>query len=67
MAHDHGAKAAVKTVKLAKNAGKVGLGTKILHTAAKHPVLLFGVGVTAGIYLYKYRQQLNDANACCEE
>lgn len=67
MAHNHGAKAAVNTVAVAKKASKVGLGTKIIHTAAKHPILLFGVGIAAGVYLYKYRQQTSDAQSCCDE
>ncbi|WP_349432023.1 hypothetical protein Q9L42_004140 [Methylomarinum sp. Ch1-1] len=59
---NHGAKGAVKAGAIATGSG---LGARILGGAARHPVLLFGVGVVAGIYLHKYRQQINEAS-CCE-
>lgn len=60
---NHAANSVVKSGKIAAGAG---MGSRILHTAAKHPVLLFGIGVVAGAFLYKYRQQINEASSCCE-
>lgn len=61
---NHAAHNAIKSGKIAASAG---IGTRILHTAAKHPIVLFGIGVIAGAYLYKARQQVNDAESCCSD
>lgn len=38
------------------------LGSKLIQNMAKHPVALFAMGVTAGIYTYKNRKEiLNEA------
>ncbi len=61
----HANHAAHNVVKSGKIAASAGIGTRILHTAAKHPILLFGIGVIAGVYLYKTRLQANESPECC--
>jgi len=34
------------------------LGTAVIHRMAKHPVLLFGLGIAAGLYAQKNRKQI---------
>jgi len=36
----------------------VGSGGKIIGKFAKHPVLVFGLGVVAGYMIYKYRKEI---------
>lgn len=36
----------------------VGTGSKIVGKFAKHPVLVFGLGVVAGYMIYKYRKEI---------
>ena len=72
MAHSHGSKA-IKGLKQAsqnKNAmGKqimkgsmasvtVKSGGKLMSKLAKHPVLIFGLGMVAGYVVYKYRKEI---------
>ena len=72
MAHSHGSKA-IKGLKQAsqnKNAmGKqimkgsmasvtVKSGGKLMSKLAKHPVLVFGLGMVAGYVVYKYRKEI---------
>ena len=33
-------------------------GSKIMSRVAKHPVLVFGLGVVAGYFVYKYRKEI---------
>jgi len=33
-------------------------GGKIISRAAKHPLLVFGLGVVAGYFVYKYRKEI---------
>lgn len=33
-------------------------GSKLLGKAAKHPLLVFGLGVAAGYVIYKYRKEI---------
>jgi len=34
------------------------LGTAVIHRMTKHPVLLFGLGIAAGLYVQKNRKQI---------
>lgn len=34
------------------------LGSKLIQNMAKHPVALFAMGVTAGVYTYKNRKEI---------
>lgn len=36
----------------------VSVGGKLMGKAAKHPVLVFGLGVVAGFLVYKYRKEI---------
>ncbi len=36
----------------------VGTGGKIVGKLAKHPLLLFGLGVATGYMIYKYRKEI---------
>jgi hypothetical protein len=36
----------------------VSTGGKLLHKVAKHPALVFGLGVVAGYFVYKYRKEI---------
>ena len=33
-------------------------GSNLMSKAAKHPVLVFGLGVVAGYFIYKYRKEI---------
>ncbi len=35
------------------------VGQSVLGRLFRHPVVLLGIGITAGILIYKYRQQIN--------
>ena len=61
---NHGAKGVAKAGIIATGAR---LGTRIVHTAAKYPVLVFGIGVVAGYYLYKNRHQVIESGNRSEE
>lgn len=36
----------------------VSTGGKIMSKVAKHPVLVFGLGMVAGYFVYKYRKEI---------
>lgn len=36
----------------------VNTGGKLMSKATKHPVLVFGLGVVAGYFVYKYRKDI---------
>lgn len=36
----------------------VSTGGKLMTTAAKHPVLVFSLGIVAGYFVYKYRKEI---------
>jgi hypothetical protein len=36
----------------------VSMGEKLMVKAAKHPVLVFGLGIVAGYLVYKYRKEI---------
>lgn len=39
-------------------AASVNSGGKLMSKAAKHPILVFGLGVVAGYFLCKYRKEI---------
>lgn len=36
----------------------VNTGTKLMSKASKHPLLVFGIGMVAGFFVYKYRKEI---------
>ena len=36
----------------------VSTGSKLMSKAAKHPVVVFGLGMVAGYFVYKYRKDI---------
>lgn len=61
MAHDHKA----KTPSLGKQVvagtlatATVNTGGKLMSKATKHPLLVFGLGMVAGFFVYKYRKDI---------
>lgn len=36
----------------------VATGGKLMNKVAKHPVLVFGLGMVAGYFVYKYRKEI---------
>lgn len=36
----------------------VNTGSKLVSKAAKHPLLVFGAGLVAGYFVYKYRKEI---------
>ena len=36
----------------------VATGTKLAGAATKHPLLIFGLGMVAGYFVYKYRKEI---------
>lgn len=58
-AHSHGAKAVAKQVaKGSVASATVHSGSKLIGKAKKHPLLVFGLGVAAGYFVYKYRKEI---------
>lgn len=33
-------------------------GSKVMNEIAKHPVLVFGLGLVTGVFVYKYRKEI---------
>jgi len=69
MAHVHGKGVMKEMSKVKDSMGKeivkgsmasvtVHTGAKLMSKLTKYPVLVFGAGVVAGIYVYKYRKQI---------
>lgn len=61
MAHNHDSKASsmgrqVMAGTLAT--ATVNTGSKLMTKASKHPVLVFGLGMVAGYFVYKYRKEI---------
>ncbi|MGR9116549.1 MAG: hypothetical protein ACU85E_12345, partial [Gammaproteobacteria bacterium] len=48
-------------------ASGVQIGKKLISGAAKHTLLIFGLGTLAGIYIYKKRKDIIDAAEQIEE
>ena len=36
----------------------VNTGGKLMNKVSKHPVLVFGLGMVAGFFVYKYRKEI---------
>jgi hypothetical protein len=61
MKHVHGNSAnsmAKEVVKGSIVSSTVYAGGKFMSNAAKHPVLVFGLGFVAGFMIYKYRKEI---------
>jgi hypothetical protein len=61
MKHAHGNAAnsmAKDVVKGSLVASTVHTGSRLMSNVAKHPVLVFGLGVAAGYLVYKYRKEI---------
>jgi hypothetical protein len=69
MAHIHGKEMMKEMNKTGDSMGKqiakgslasatIHTGGKLMSKAVKHPVLVFGLGVVAGILVYKYRKEI---------
>lgn len=64
MAHNHKAKAA-ENLSLGKQVmagtiatATVNTGGKLMSKITKHPLLVFGLGVVAGFFVYQYRKEI---------
>ena len=61
MKHAHGIAAnsvAKEVVKGSIVSSTVHTGRRLMSNVAKHPVLVFGLGVVAGYLVYKYRKEI---------
>ena len=65
MAHVHGGQAqhgassmSKEIVKGSMASATVYSGGKLMSKVTKHPVLVFGLGVVAGYFIYKYRKEI---------
>jgi hypothetical protein len=45
-------------IKQSVNSATVHSGRKLMSNIAKHPVLVFGLGIAAGYLVYKYRKEI---------
>jgi hypothetical protein len=57
MKHAHG-NLAKEVVKGSIVSSTVHTGSKLMSNVAKHPVLVFGLGMVAGYLVYKYRKEI---------
>lgn len=58
-AHNHGGHSMAKQIAAGSVASAtVNTGGKLMSKVAKHPVLVFGLGVVAGYFIYKYRKEI---------
>lgn len=57
--HSHGAMAMGKEI-MKGSAASVGVhsGSKLVSQAKNHPLIVFGLGVAAGYFIYKYRKEI---------
>jgi hypothetical protein len=61
MKHAHGMPAnsvAKEVIKGSIVSTTVHTGSKLMSNVAKHPVLVFGLGMVAGYLVYKYRKEI---------
>lgn len=57
--HDaHGSSMAKQVAAGTLSTATVTTGGKLMSKAAKHPVLVFGLGMVAGYFVYKYRKEI---------
>jgi hypothetical protein len=52
------AKAANAVIKGSMTSATIHSGRRLMGNIAKHPVLVFGLGVAAGYLVYKYRKEI---------
>jgi hypothetical protein len=52
------AKAANEIIKGSMTSATVHGGRRLMSNIAKHPVLVFGLGIAAGYMVYKYRKEI---------
>jgi hypothetical protein len=52
------AKVANTVIKGSMTSATIHSGRKLMGNIAKHPVLVFGLGVAAGYLVYKYRKEI---------
>jgi hypothetical protein len=52
------AKVANTVIKGSMTSATIHSGKKLMGNIAKHPVLVFGLGVAAGYLVYKYRKEI---------
>ncbi|MEY3787600.1 MAG: hypothetical protein RI893_692 [Pseudomonadota bacterium] len=57
MSHVHG-KLAKEVVKGSIVSSTVHTGSKLMSNVAKHPILVFGLGLVGGYLIYKYRKEI---------
>ena len=57
-AHHYGHGVGKQIVKGSMASATVKSGGKLMGKLAKHPVLVFGLGVAAGYLIYKYRKEI---------
>ena len=61
MKHVHGkaaSSAAKEVVKSSVVSSTVHTGRRLMSNVAKHPVLVFGLGLVGGYLIYKYRKEI---------
>jgi len=62
--HDNSANSVAKeVVKGSIVSTTVHTGSRLMNNIAKHPVLVFGLGVVAGYLVYKYRKEIISGTA----
>ncbi len=62
--HDNSANSVAKeVVKGSIVSTTVHTGSRLMNNIAKHPVLVFGLGVVAGYLVYKYRKEIISSTA----
>jgi hypothetical protein len=62
--HDNSANSVAKeVVKGSIVSTTVHTGRRLMNNIAKHPVLVFGLGVVAGYLVYKYRKEIISSTA----
>ncbi|MEY4210384.1 MAG: hypothetical protein RLZ92_764 [Pseudomonadota bacterium] len=64
MAHNHDAKSqsspsmSKQVIAGTLATATVNTGGKLMNKVSKHPVLVFGLGMVAGFFVYKYRKEI---------
>ncbi|MDD4913766.1 MAG: hypothetical protein PHW13_01840 [Methylococcales bacterium] len=58
MAHNHDTSTGKQVLAGTLATATVSTGGKLMSKAAKHPVLVFGLGIVAGYLVYKYRKEI---------
>ncbi|MDP3007978.1 MAG: hypothetical protein Q8N30_02775 [Methylococcales bacterium] len=58
MSHAKHGKVTNDIIKGSMTSATIHSGRKLMSNVAKHPVLVFGLGVAAGYLVYKYRKEI---------